>query len=940
MTDLLERDGELRAIRAGLDASLASDGRCVVVEGPAGIGKSSLLAVARAEAVSRGLRVLSATGGELERDFPYGVVRQLFAATVAADSAEHSWFSGAAELARPAIDFDHRGGGADEDGERHLLEVLHGLYWLTVNLATDGPVLVSVDDAHWCDVASLRFLLYLRRRLEGLPVLLLVATRTGEPGADERLLRQLGGDGHPDVLRPRGLSVAAATAWLRAGLAEDPDADFTRAAHDATGGNPFLLGELVTALVEAEVRPTGEAAERVTAIGPEGVRRAALGRLAGLGVGATALARALAVLGSGTELRDAATLADLPLGDAAALVESLVRVQVLRDERRLSFAHPLVRSAIYLDLPAATRVQAHARAARILADAGADANAVAAHLLESDPAGDPAVVGRLRAAARRAVEQGATDVAAAYLRRAVAEPPAPTDVAAVLRELGAAELAAGRPDAAATALASAAAGAVDDEARIEIVLMRRHALVLADRIAEAVAVVDAVASGSDEPALADLLEAGSVGAGHLDLTVVRSLEERVADLRQRAATPELHEPLALAVAAAAGAFANQPIDETIALTTRALAVFPRAHPASDYSVEGQLGIALYLSEQYDLLAQQSSEWLADARRRGSLPRFISMATIRSTGAYRAGALADAEADGRDALEAAGLYGHHFWLPGAVAALVNPLVEHGRLDEAEAVLRDSQVEERHGRSHAFCWAVMLLPARARLRIAQGRVSDGLADLLACGQQHESAANRSPSLWAWRSEAALALAALGEDARARDLATDELALARACGGPRAVGVALRAAGLVHGGDAGLDLLEEAASILGPSGAALELARSLVDLGSALRHHGRRADARQPLREGLDAAVRCGAEVLAERAREELLAAGARPRRNRLTGPEALTPSERRVARLAAEGKTNPEIAQALFLTRRTVETHLTHTYQKLGISSREALTAVIG
>jgi DNA-binding NarL/FixJ family response regulator len=196
-----------------------------------------------------------------------------------------------------------------------------------------------------------------------------------------------------------------------------------------------------------------------------------------------------------------------------------------------------------------------------------------------------------------------------------------------------------------------------------------------------------------------------------------------------------------------------------------------------------------------------------------------------------------------------------------------------------------------------------------------------------------------LWAWRSEAAVAAAALGDSARARDLATDELALARASGGPRAVGVALRAAGLVHEGDAGVELLEEAARILATSAATLEQARTLVDLGSALRHHGRRADAREPLREGLDTAVRCGAEVLAERAREELLATGARPRRERLTGPEALTPSELRVARLAAHGQSNPEIAQALFLTRRTVETHLTHTYQKLGISSREGLAAML-
>jgi DNA-binding CsgD family transcriptional regulator len=286
-----------------------------------------------------------------------------------------------------------------------------------------------------------------------------------------------------------------------------------------------------------------------------------------------------------------------------------------------------------------------------------------------------------------------------------------------------------------------------------------------------------------------------------------------------------------------------------------------------------------------------------------------------------------------------LYGHHFWLPGAVAAVLNPLVERGRLDEADAVLRDSHVEERHGQSYAHCWAALLLPARARLRIAQGRLVDALADLRACGEHYESSANRSPSLWPWRSEAALVLHVVGDSAAAKELAAEELALSRAFGGRRAVGVALRAAGCVAGGDEGLALLQEAASVQAASGAVLEHARVLIDLGSALRHGGRRSDARRPLREGLDAAIRCGADVLAGQARDELLATGAQLRRQRLTGPDALTPSEHRVAQLAAQGRSNPEIAQALFLTRRTVETHLTHAYQKLGISSRDALSTVI-
>ena len=273
-------------------------------------------------------------------------------------------------------------------------------------------------------------------------------------------------------------------------------------------------------------------------------------------------------------------------------------------------------------------------------------------------------------------------------------------------------------------------------------------------------------------------------------------------------------------------------------------------------------------------------------------------------------------------------------------MINPLVEHGRLSDAEALLVETGVAERHSQSHTLCWAAMLLPARGRLRVAQGRLREGLADLLVCGERYESIANRSPALWAWRSEAALALAALDDQDGATELAAEELRLARELDAPRAVGVALRAAGIVAGDADGLHLLEEAVAVLAQSGAVLERARTLIDYGSALRRTRRPTEARLPLREGLELAARCGAEVLAERARNELAATGAHPRRDRLSGPEALTPSERRVARIAAEGRSNPEIAQELFLTRRTVEAHLTSAYQKLGISSRDELAAALG
>jgi DNA-binding CsgD family transcriptional regulator len=937
--ELLERDRELAVLTDAFHGSQSGNGRCIVVDGPAGIGKTTLLSAARALAARDGFRVLSGSGGVLEADFAYGVIRQLFSPTLASAANAGELLSGAAALARPVLALGADVAKADAR-QASVLEAMHGLFWLTARIAAEAPLLLVVDDAHWCDGASLRFLVYLRRRLEGLPVLLVVAARPGEPGGEEHLLDLLAADASVEVVRPAPLSEETVAEMLRAGLATEPHPSFTAAAHEATEGNPFLLGELVSALVAGQIRPTQEAAAVVSTIGPEGVQRAILRRLADLGTGAPELARAVAVLGGIAELRHAAELAGLDDVTAPKIAEALVRVQILRDERALSFVHPLVRAAVYADMPVTSRAHAHAEAARILTAAGADEDSVAAHYLASEPASDPEVVEHLRVAARQASEHGAMDVAATYLRRALAEPPTEHQRTDLLRDLGAAELAAGQPDAAAERLEAAGVEAEDLASRVGIVLMRRHALVLADRIGEAVAVVDEVRQDCGATGPMDLLDAAAIGAAQLDFTVVRAVQGRIADLRDRAADPRLREPLGLAVAALATALANGPLQETIGLTERAVSALPDLHPDSAYSFEGQLAIALCLAERFDRLMLLSEGWLSDARRAGSLPRFISMATVRSSGAYRMGAVADAEAVARDAVEAARLFGHHFWLPGAVAAVVNPLVEQGRFDEAEALLVDTRVEERHGASHSYCWAAMFLPSRGHLRIAQGRLREGLADLLTCGEQHETPMNRSPSLWAWRSEAALAHSALGEADRAAELADAELYLARQLGAPRCLGVALRAAGLVTGGDAGRVLLEKSCDVLAGSEAVLEHARALNDYGSSLRRGGFRAEARAPLREALELASRCGADLLVERARGELLASGARPRSERLTGPDALTPSERRVARMAAAGQGNREIAQTLFLTRRTVETHLTHAYQKLGIGARENLAAALG
>jgi DNA-binding CsgD family transcriptional regulator len=228
------------------------------------------------------------------------------------------------------------------------------------------------------------------------------------------------------------------------------------------------------------------------------------------------------------------------------------------------------------------------------------------------------------------------------------------------------------------------------------------------------------------------------------------------------------------------------------------------------------------------------------------------------------------------------------------------------------------------------------ARARLRAAQGDLAGGRADL-------EGLVRRGAR---WNTYSSLVPAVLAapelmtdDPEQARAHAEQMLREARRWGTPRAIGMALRAAGLAEGGTRGLELLAEAVVALEPSPARLEYAKALTDLGAALRRANRRGAARDPLRQALDVADACGAKPLAERARQELRAAGGRPRRPRVSGAESLTASERRIARMAADGLSNPEIAQALFITKKTVEAHLSSVYRKLDIGSRTQLAATL-
>ena len=230
---------------------------------------------------------------------------------------------------------------------------------------------------------------------------------------------------------------------------------------------------------------------------------------------------------------------------------------------------------------------------------------------------------------------------------------------------------------------------------------------------------------------------------------------------------------------------------------------------------------------------------------------------------------------------------------------------------------------------------MLHARGRLAAVRGRPAAAVEDMLLAGRRHDAWEADCPAIVPWRSDAALLLHELGDRERALALANEELALARGFGAASTVGIALRARALVGERDEVEPLLQEAVAVLEGSPARLQLARALVDLGAARRRAGERVSAREPLLRGAELAVRCGSDRLAAAAQAELLASGARPRRIALKGVEALTPAERRVAQLAAGGRTNRQIAQELYVTEKTVEGHLARAYDKLGIRSRTSL-----
>lgn len=940
--ELLERQGELDHFAAVLTRVQDGEGLALSIEALAGMGKTRLVRELRTRARAAGMGLLSARATELERSFAFGVVHQLFDGLIAQSTPaeRRSLLAGAAAAARPALDLVTSGSPAHTDDRDDVsFSSLNGLFWLTANVSRRAPLVLTVDDAQWADAASLRFVHFLTTRLEGLPILVLVAHRpaeAGETGDSTRVLADTSLD--RIVLSPLGPGSTASI--LEAALGEAPEASFVTVCHERSGGNPFLITQTAKALAGGGIRPTASNVPALIQTVPGSVTDAVLGRLASLPAAASELARALAILGDGCELRQVAELAGLGQQEARDAADALRGADLLGEEHPLRFVHPLVRSAVHAAIPVGARSREHERAALLLASHGAPPQRLAIHLLATEPQGKAQVASTLGVAARAALTQGAPGSALVLLRRALAEPPEEGEREALLELL---------------VVAAARAADFDGLAGFEDDLLATlstdgaRSMRAAAPLARWLSVSGAGRTGQAAEILHAAIEAAD-GAGDLDLAVALEAQliahtqvpppeakARLARYASRVAKDTPAQRLALALEAWWTSALGEPAPTAVRLARQALSGGQLLVEQLDLPAPSQAILVLARGDALDAAEAACGELIEAASARGATGTLAGGWFLRGYTAYRRGDLTRAQADARQSVDVARQRGFLGALPLFSALLVDVLVQRGELEAAERELSAcgfaSDVPDGY-------WLASVLFSRGRLRLAQGRLPEAAGDF----RELRDRLGRwgfvaSPGLPA-AGYAAVALERLGERDQARELAAEELAAAKRWQAPSAVGEALMLLGIVTAGDAGIGLLDEAVRVLASGPARLLQATALVEQGTLLRRERRRSDARDPLRAGLDMARRCGAVVLARRAADELEASGEKPERHTPIGVDALTPSERRVAEMAADGMTNREIAVALYVTIKTVESHLRAAYDKLGIRSRRDLQAAVG
>ena len=890
----------LRALADGHSSLIVAGGR-------PGSGKSSLYRSFGVAAQAAGFTVMRARCAPDETGDDFGVVRQLIEDAPALQAA------GGESAAWPTA-------WTDDEFFRAIAE-----------LVVDTPLVILIDDAQWADAASLGAFGYLARRLYKVPVLILMTHDANERTPRWPELADLQRQPDTVVWQFRSLCLEE-VAELCAEVQGGPDAALADACMELTQGVPFLVTELLAEAVAIQWHgePLAETVQRCVSLN---VAAAALSRLRPFGPELTAALGSLSVLRTPVRWETAARILDQDLMTAADTIDLFRRFSLLAGDDRIVVWPEYVRRAIINTLTPSERHAAEIAAARILGGQGDPDGTAALHLLSSFPSGDPAHVDVLRAGAEVALRRGTPELAASLLSRALLEPPAAAQIGRVRAELGKAEL---RFDAASAVISlRAALGAQPDaEAEAEVALALAHALSLAGRLAEVVEVL--------EPALAAAVVA--LGPGHELIGRMRAeilfasmgdhgardrMAEAEASGSAAADAPAGHGPAspatARAVAAPQGlldAFACVPAAETTRKVAEALA--GGLQPSRDASLAGlAAGMVLVWGGELDLAERWYADGYAQAARDGFVVHSSVALLVQAIIHVRRGALPAADACLVKARElvADGQWGRWRLAPSVTEAVI--AIARGTSDGLSGTLSEAAMRGSRG-----AWlGNLLLYCRGRLRVLEDDPHQGLADLLEAGRRFTRIGCKNPEIAPWRSDAALVLARFDERAQAFGLLEEELELARAWGAPGAQAIALRRRGVLRAGSAGLAAVEAALALLDVEQVPLEVARTLRTGAGLLTGPEDREQARTQLARAFELAVDCRAGGLADRIERDLVALGGQS--------GTLTDCEQRVAALAVDGRTNAEIAKELYISRRTVEVHLTSVYRKLRIRGRGEL-----
>lgn len=916
---LRERREVLELVAAEVERARAGSGRLMLLRGATGTGRSALLEAAADHASAQGMRVLRARCSPGAA--PLAAVRQLL---------QPGQEFGAVEEPPEPSDTPY-----DRSGAARLWRLLR-------EHAAEAPLLAAVDDVHLADEPSRRWLVEAARHIDRLPVLLVVTERSQydiDPPADclDHALSPALVRGH--TLAP--LSANAATDEVRSTVGTAVTPEWADDCVRAGTGSPLLLRALLDDLRTEDpdrALPT-TVPETCAALYPGAYPSAVSWWLDSAGPATADVARALAAVDDVHGHRDdhAGLVAGMAGADPTRVsgwLTAMTRLGVLRPDPdgRPRYAHPLLRDAVLSGWSGARRQAAHRTAAEVMLRRGDRAEVVAGQLLRTDAVGEAWATDALLDAAAVAVAEARTDDALAFLRRVLDEPMPPARRASVLTELGSLEFATVRSATGIPRLAEAVRlpGTPHDRVRAAVALGTALA-----RRGEARTAIDVLRALDeplrDHPDLIRTVQAASALLSDHDQGIRQEVYRWLRETAER--SPDLIGSAGQALLVRYEATAGLTSADTAMKRIRALLKNPTDRLAEPFLLGTAAAVAQW-ADELDEAERLIGRGLTGQRESLLHPMHEALLNVRMDIAAARGGYAELHA-APAARQAGGVRSDRRAPVNAEAHAVVALVETGRMEEA-ALLTDAfdlGIAPDSWELNRFRYA------RGVLRAARGDAAGALEDFLECGRRQSARDVVTPVVTPWRTAAAECRLALGRPDEALALAEEELRLATVWNTPRCVGRALRVLGTATGGRRGLELTDRAVRLLRDASVETELLPALIARGRQLNAAGERARARDSLREASERAERLGAVRLRSLAEEALREGGARRFATALTGAEALTGSERRIAALAAGGLPNAEIAELLHLARRTVETHLTSTYRKLGIRRRTELTTAL-